>query len=222
MLRQVTVRPPTSGRVHASGRGFTRTNILVLVVALLIGAAAGTFGGHAFWKGSGTPSAKDATSTLNAATAALFQQAYTLQKAGKLADAQADYLEIVKQNPVNYYAYYDLGLIYQQTNHDGAATVDYEKALLIEPNYEPALYNLATIESSSNPNGAIDLYLQLQALRPKNGDAVAFNLGLLYLQTGNTKQGVAELRYAIKLTPSLASRVPAKYQRLLSASKTPA
>lgn len=216
VLRQVNVRQSAHGR-RSLGSGARRGTLVAGGVGLLVlGVLIGVFGGHVVWTTPTLSSAAKAQAAIERETNPLFLEAYALQKQGKFGDAQSDYLEIIKINPVNYYAYYDLALIYQETNHPDAATVDYEKALLIDPTYQPALYNLATLESTSSPTSAIDLYTQLQALQPKNADAVAFNLGLLYLKVGNTKQGIAELKYAISLTPSLLNRLPSADRALVS------
>lgn len=215
VLRQITVRAPTKA-AHARRGGGRWLFGGVLVVVLIVGIVAGALGGRAWWKPKPLSSVAAAQAAVNAQVQPLFLNAYNLQREGKLGDAQQEFLEIVADDPVNYYAYYDLGLIYQETGHDSVATIDYEKALLINPKFQPALYNLASLETASNPSAAISLYEQLQALRPSNGAAVAFNLGLLYLGVGKTSAGVAQLKYAIGLDPALASRVPAKYESLLN------
>lgn len=215
VLRQITVRAPAPA-AHARRRGGRWLFAGLLLLVLLVGATAGLLGGHALWKTKSLSTVAQAEAAVNATVQPLFLSAYNLQRAGKLADAQAEFLKIVADDPVNYYAYYDLGLIYQETNHDSVATIDYEKALLIDPKFQPALYNLASLETTSDPSAAISLYQQLQALRPSNGAAVAFNLGLLYLGLGKSSAGVAQLKYAIGLEPSLASRVPTKYESVLN------
>lgn len=216
VLRQITVR--SAAHAQSKGRHRGALGAVTVVVALLVGAAAGLFGGHAWWKPSVASTVKATQAALNDETAPLFLHAYAQQKAGDISEAQKEYLSIIAINPVNYYAYYDLGLIYQDTNHPAPATVDYEKALLVDPTFQPALYNLAVLETSSDPTSAIDLYQQLQALHPHNADAVAFNLGLLYIQTGHQSAGVAELKYALTLDPALASRLPSTDQKLVATS----
>jgi tetratricopeptide (TPR) repeat protein len=143
---------------------------------------------------------------------ALFQQAFSDQLKGNLKEAEKIYLQILRLDPLNAYAYYDLALIYQYSKDISSATTAYEKTLLLMPNYQPALFNLASIETTTDPAAAIQLYEELQRLPDlKHPDAVAFNLGLLLVEGGHTAEGDAQLRYAVTLTPSLETRIPAKY-----------
>ena len=82
------------------------------------------------------------------------------------------------------------------------------KALLANPHYQPALYNLATLEASSNPLGAVTLYNQLLTLSPSNADAL-FNDGLLLIAHGSSTQGHSDISKAISINPAFAKRLPA-------------
>ena len=69
------------------------------------------------------------------------------------------------------------------------------------------MFNLATLEASSNPQNAITLYNQLLKLKPNDAN-VLFNLGLLLIAQNQPVTGHADLKKAISLDPSLSSRVP--------------
>jgi tetratricopeptide (TPR) repeat protein len=149
-------------------------------------------------------------SSPTASANALVSQGLTAETSGQIQQALQDFNAAVAKNPVSPVAYFDLGTIYQEhlSNSTQAAT-EYNKALLADPNYAPAMYNLATLEASSDPQGAISLYNQLLKLNPKQ-PSVLFNLGLLMIQQNDqVLQGHAYLKQAIALQPSLASRVPA-------------
>lgn len=188
--------------------------VFAVVLAVLLVAGGGFSAGH--W---GFPGHRTASSS--AKENVLFQQAFSLQSEGHLQKAQTIYRRILQLDPLNSYAYYDLGLIYQDASDTTDATTAYEKALLIQPDYQPAIFNLASIETLTAPQAAIALYQQLQKLpNLSHADAVAFNLGLLLLENGQTAEGYSQLAYAVRLTPALQKRIPAKYLPIPQASGT--
>jgi tetratricopeptide (TPR) repeat protein len=143
--------------------------------------------------------------------ATVFAQALNHQKAGQLSAAEKGFLQTLKIDPLNYAAYYDLGVIYGNSNRANDAILAYEKVLIINSKFQPALFNLAILESTSDPNTAISLFKRIQQLGAQQPAFVAFNLGLVYREIGKVADGNAQLRYAISLDSSLASKVPAQY-----------
>jgi tetratricopeptide (TPR) repeat protein len=126
----------------------------------------------------------------------------------RLAQADADYLAVLKLDGSNRTAWYDLGVIAQQQGYADDARHDYRQALVVDPHYVPALYNLGTLEAVTSPTMAVRLYRQVVKLTP--GDAAAhYNLGLALKSLGHAKEGTAEIAKAVTLDPSLA-RSPAK------------
>lgn len=130
---------------------------------------------------------------------------------GQTQQALNDFNAAVKADPTSTVAFYDLGVIYQEhLNNTAQAATEYQKALSTNSNYQPALYNLATIEASSNPESAINLYSQLIKLSPNQSSAL-FNLGLLQIASSNPTTRLAgheNLKKAIAIDPSLANRLP--------------
>ena len=171
--------------------------LLIVPAILTIGAIAAACGN------SDNPSPTAAANTL-------VSQGLAAETSGRIQQALQDFNAAVAKNPASPVAYFDLGTIYQEhLNNSTQAATEYNKALLADPNYKPALYNLATLKASSDPQGAISLYGQLLKLDPKQ-PSVLFNLGLLLIQQKDqVLQGHAYLKQAIALQPSLASRVPA-------------
>ncbi len=96
----------------------------------------------------------------------------------------------------------------QRLNEPAQAASAYNKAILADSSYKPALYNLAILDTKANPLQAINLYNQLLKLNP-NDPTVNFNLGLLLLSENQTAQGQAALQKAILLNPALKNRLPA-------------
>lgn len=140
-------------------------------------------------------------------TAPLFQLASKYLAAGQLDKARLEYLKIIKIDNLNVYAYYDIGDLYQSTGQLSAAANSYEKALLIKPNYAPALFNLAILETPTNPTAAVSTYKQLLSIEPKVA-APYFNLALLELHLGMKAAGNRDLTMAVSLDPSLYNRIP--------------
>lgn len=154
--------------------------------------------------GSNSPSASSSANSM-------ILQGLKAESHGQTQQAQEDFSSAVKDDPTDTVGYYDLGVIYQEyLNNPTQAAAEYNKALSVNPTYQPAMYNLATIEASSDPQGAISLYSQLVKLNPNQSNAL-FNLGLLLVaQSSPTDQltGHLDLKKAIALNPSLASRLP--------------
>jgi len=137
----------------------------------------------------------------------LLQQGLTAQGAGNLDQARQDYLGVLKLDPTNKFAYYDLGVIAQQLGDANGAADNYHKALNVDANYKPAMFNLAVLETPIAPQTAISLYRQLLALNPNDAN-VHLNLGFVLKQVGQTADGDAELAAAVRINPAMASRLP--------------
>ena len=149
------------------------------------------------------------SSTSPAASASqLVEQGLKAQTAGNTAQAVDDFQQAIVKDPTNKFAYYDLGVMYQRLSQPIVAAGWYRKAILADPAYKPALFNLAIIETRTQPSGAIDLYSQLLRMNPNDAN-VNFNLGLLLIAQNQPQPGHADLEKAIQINPALASRVPA-------------
>lgn len=162
---------------------------VVSVVAILVSACGG---------GSDTDKATP-SSLLGAGLAA--------EKKGDLVGARALFEQLLRKQPNNVYAHYNLGVIDQQQNDTAAALQEYGEALASNPNYVPALYNEATIWGGSNPTLAIATYRQIIKLQA-HAPTAYLNLGLLEEQAGQHKAAVSHLLTALHQDPSLTSRLP--------------
>jgi tetratricopeptide (TPR) repeat protein len=155
----------------------------------------------------------------------LFSDASAFQTAAKKcataacedADLNAaiqDYQKVLKIDPLNQYAYYDAGVVYYSTSQVSAASDAFQKCLLIQPTYFPAIFDLAIIDSTSAPATAVQLYQEAESLKPapKNIADAYFNLGLLYDKLGKHQAGNAQIEDAVRMDPSLSgqlSKIPA-------------
>jgi tetratricopeptide (TPR) repeat protein len=114
-------------------------------------------------------------------------------QAGMLAEAAADYREVLVHDPNNKYAYYNLGLI-DQTNGSMASA--------------DSNYNLAIVKTAEDDLAdAIALYKRAIRAQPDYADA-HLNLGFALIEKGEEQEGNAELKKAVELDPSLAKRIP--------------
>lgn len=184
---------------------------LLGIGALALGAAA--------CSSSPSPGASSNTPGASSNTPASTKQGERLVTAGLKAESEGhvqtaihDFEAAVAASPNNQYAYYDLGVIYQQQlNNLGAAASWYQKALLVDPKYRPALFNLAILDTVKNPTEAINLYKKILQINPNDADT-NFNLGILLISQHQTAQGQADISKALALDPSLASRLPKGYK----------
>lgn len=152
----------------------------------------------------------------NVSPANTLAAAIQLQQQGKLDQAKQLYEQVVKAEPKNYYAQYDLGVIAQNSGDNQGALADYGAALTANPKYVPALYNEATIYAASDPTLAISTYRQVIALQPVAPTA-ELNLGLLEVKNGEPKKGVKDLSIAITQDASLVAKVPKHLRTLVQA-----
>jgi Tfp pilus assembly protein PilF len=84
----------------------------------------------------------------------------------------------------------------------------YNKAILADADYRPALFNLAIVDTPTDVQSAVLLYNELLAMN-ENDSNVLFNLGLILVGHGQMAQGQSDINKAIILNPKLKSRLPA-------------
>lgn len=137
---------------------------------------------------------------------ALLSAGLAAQLAGRNSEAVADYQKVLAKDPTNYWAFYNLGVMDQLGNRPASAEANYRRALALNPDFVPALYNLAILRSSVAPAEAENLYRHAIAVQPTSATS-HLNLGFLLIREGKKTEGQTELQTAVKLDPSLASRV---------------
>ncbi len=186
---------PTTSNMSPIGRK-ALAGILAITATGLILSACG---------GGTTPRSTSQSTTTNVGST--LTRAVDEMRSGNDARAVADFLAVVKADRKNYVAWYDLGVIAQ---HNGQATLaanDYLSSLSGNHNYVPALYNLAILETAKQPHAAATLYQDAITAEPNNANA-HLNYGFVLETLGQQLAGEEQIAYAIKLDPSLNSRVP--------------
>jgi tetratricopeptide (TPR) repeat protein len=180
------------GRVDRVRAGF-RTWPALLLLLILIGACS-----------KGTTDSDQASFGLAAGLKA--------HAAAVLDEAAADYRKMLVYDPRNKFAYYNFGVIELTQGQGGSPESDDRIALTIDPNFVPALFNLAILRTSSRGDReAIDPYRQVIHIDEAYA-AAHLNLGFLLLDSGQERQGNAELAIAVGLDPTLADRIPEDLQ----------
>lgn len=169
--------------------GTSRSARLKLVAAMV--AMAGVYASC----GNGGGASTDTVS-------AVLKAGLQAQARGNLDAAVAEYTAVIKLDPSNTLAHYNLGVIDQERGSITRSANEYQRALSVRPDYVPALYNLATIEAARAPQQAQALYQKVIRLQPRDARA-RLNLGLLLRSAGRAKAGNAQIAAAFRLDPSL-------------------
>jgi len=160
---------------------------------------------------SGTPAASPTTSTsasnATAVEAKLISGGLTALKEGNTTAAQSDFAAAFTIVPTSYIAAFDLGVADADLGKTAAAKAAYEKSLAIDPTYRSALFNLGVLLTPTDPSEAIATYERLEKSDPNDPD-VEFNLGLLLEDHGQRPAGEVQLGDALKIQPSLKTRIP--------------
>jgi Flp pilus assembly protein TadD len=129
------------------------------------------------------------------------------QLSGDLAKAEDNYLQAIKLDANNAVAHYDLGTVYDRHANQSQAVTEYTAALVIDPTFTDAMFNLAVDTAATDPSSAKELYLKVVTGQP--GYAAAWlNLGFILMGEGNTSGARADWTKAIALDASLAARIP--------------
>lgn len=130
-------------------------------------------------------------------------------QAGRIDEAVTAYERVVEHNPRNQYGFFNLGVVASSRGDKVTAENNYRLALSIDPDFEPALFNLAVVRNGAgDKTGAEALYRRVIEVNATNPQA-HLNLGFLLRDMDRSTEGDQELAEAVRLDPSLASRIPA-------------
>ena len=185
-------------RPERARRATSLARSVAVLAVLVLGATAcsddGTSSAPEASSSDVAPNAKKAATALDAGLEA--------HSAGDLTTAASQYEETLTLDPTNKFAFYNLALIDEASGNYGLAEEKYRSALETDGEYEPALFNLAILRTSRDPQEAIKLYQR--AVASNATDAAAWlNLGLLLRAAGKKGAGNRAVLKALELNPEL-------------------
>jgi tetratricopeptide (TPR) repeat protein len=129
------------------------------------------------------------------------------QLSGDLTTAEDNYQQAIKLDANNVLAHYDLGTVDDRNGKTSLAVGEYTAALVIDPTFSDALFNLAVDTTAADPLSAKALYMKVVSQTPTFA-AAWLNLGFILQSEGNATQARADWTKAVALEPSFATRVP--------------
>jgi tetratricopeptide (TPR) repeat protein len=125
---------------------------------------------------------------------------------GDILMARQEYLAAIdsyRQAPVTAVTLNKLGIAYHHLFALDTARKDYQKALLIRPNYPEAINNLGAADfAQGRYKQAIKLYRKALTLMPDSA-VIAANLGTAYFAAGKFQSGLESYQSAFRLDPSV-------------------
>ncbi|MEZ0259548.1 MAG: tetratricopeptide repeat protein [Alphaproteobacteria bacterium] len=142
------------------------------------------------------------------------RQAAALHQGGKLAEAEAAYLSILKADPRHFDANHLLGVVYVQRGQHEMGATQIRCALNINPASAPALSNLGNaLSGMKQPAEALISYDRALALDPRLADA-HFNRGNALKDLGRKDEAVDSYARAIALSPARADFIMMRVRTL--------
>jgi tetratricopeptide (TPR) repeat protein len=141
----------------------------------------------------------------------LVAQGLRAQLSGNVSTAENEYEQAIKLDRNNVIAHYDLGTVYDKQGSTARAVGEYRAALVIDPTFADALFNLAVDTTSADPHEAAQLYLKVLSLQPTYA-AAWLNVGFILRSEGKAGEARPDWAQAVVLDPSLAARVPTATQ----------
>jgi predicted O-linked N-acetylglucosamine transferase (SPINDLY family) len=125
-------------------------------------------------------------------------------QAGRLAEADKIYRQILARQPNHADALHAFGVLAEQTGRLDAAVESIQRAIQLRPDWAEAHGNLGNVfKALGKPEQAIESYRQAIRLKPDLAGAHN-NLGNALLETGRLDEAVAAYRRAIQIKPDFA------------------
>ena len=136
--------------------------------------------------------------------AARIEAALALHQAGRLAEAERVYREILEAEPRHFDALHFLGVAAYQQGRNAEAVDFISRAIAINASYAPAHSNLANaLEALGQVDRALAAYKQALSLQPDFADAL-INLGALHAGRGELEEARECYERALALDPNQA------------------
>jgi len=135
---------------------------------------------------------------------AILVQASQAHSAGRLAEAEHGYLQVLKSKPGWGQVINALGTVYLDLSEFDKARSCFEKASTLVPPELSACYNLARLQQRDGDHEqALILYQKILEVQPERGE-VWNNLGLANRETGNQDQAFSCFQNAVNFAPDMA------------------
>lgn len=191
---------PVTPAFGAQGPGKPQVNsrILAVIAAVVVVVGAVAF----FSRGGSTTTTTVATSSL---PKTLLDVALQFHNEGRLDDAVRAYKAVLATDPVNKFAFYNLGVIAQARKQLADAIDYYDKTLALDEEFNPARYNRGL---AYKDNGQVNLAIEdLRAVVAKDAQnaSAMYNLGQILIKQGNTEEGAKLVADAVAINPQLAA-----------------
>ncbi len=145
-----------------------------------------------------------ASPPVSAATLQRLQLAVTHHQAGRLAEAQALYRQVLNVSPHNADALHYSGLIYYQTGDSATAVRLISESIRLQPSSLMHCNLGAAQQALGHHDAAIASYRAAIALQPDYAEAYS-NLGAALQELGQLTDAIAAFGQAIALNPQYAS-----------------
>ncbi len=134
---------------------------------------------------------------------AMTGMAYALAKLGEADGAMTWLQRAIQNNPQNYRAWYQSGVL-QAASNPAAALAAYEKAVTIQPNFPPGQRDLAVaLMQQKNYASAVPHFRKAIALGLNDAHLQNY-LGICYSRTNRLEDAVKSYRAALQMDPNLA------------------
>ena len=133
-----------------------------------------------------------------------FQSGVSHHQAGRLAEAEQIYRQVLAQQPEHAVALHLLGVVLRNKGRLDEAIASYQRAIRLQPEYAEAHYNLGNaLVEKRQLDEAIVSYQRAVQLQPDHARA-HYNLGNARLETGRHDQAIAAYQSAIRCQPEYA------------------
>lgn len=176
--------------------------------------------GVAGWALSGDATRKDKAASAGEAQA-LLQGGLMQGRFQDFAGAAKTFRRVLKLDPGNKLAWYNLGVIAERDSRTADARAAYDKALKIDPSFVSALYNEAVLIEAKEPDQAIALLQRAVHADPKASTAY-MRLGLALAKKGREDVAKDAFRHALAIDPALRPLVPKPFQDSIKPTPTKA
>ncbi len=141
----------------------------------------------------------------NGGLQARLQVAIAHHQAGRLAEAESIYKDVLRADPANGPAHNNLGIAYKAHGKLDEANACYRRALKINPNDASAHANLANVlYDQGKVDDAFASYRRALEIDPDNADT-HYNLGIALKGQGRMDEAIARCRRALEIRPSYFS-----------------